>query len=552
MTEPAIEDFDVQPENVEPDPEAADEGDDFTELSSAQIGRIDLVKQGANGFPFLIAKGQQGFMPPDLVRQLADQGRQFDPKRDDVAIVGSPAAVMKMIHEAAVRGRRPSSPNKEPAMTAPTTVEKALDIDEPLEGAGDSSPMPGSPEWEAIDAATACKWISVLGRAKNAVCLLSEREMQEAVVGDTGDAGSALDLQDAEAAIDCAISILAPYAVGEQMEAGEESDDLTLVGKAMADAILPLDVIEGFAPVVKAGRVLSGSNEKALRDAVALLQNVLATLPAPAPDGGQSVAKEADMATTPKEIKVEVKPVLDEAALASAAQAALAKSATLSTSNDPTAQLTLGIVHKAKGDPVVVVFNAEGKLIGVVDPEDLLPVSDSKATDGDGDGDGAAPADGAAPTDGAADGTVAAAAAPDGDGAAVIPGTDTVAAPAAAAAAPADDDVTKSAADPAAAFTDALGEALSKLAAQYESKNSELATLVKGLQERVEHLAAKPDDRKSPLLSGALSDGNGNEGAAGNEVELQKAVDDAKTDTERGIALQRLAFAKIRARFEQH
>ena len=78
---------------------------------------------------------------------------------------------------------------------------------------------------------------------------------------------------------------------------------------------------------------------------------------------------------------------------------------------------------------------------------------------------------------------------------------------------------------------------------------AELADVVKGLQERVEHLAAMPDDRKSPLLNGQIGGG----APAGDDpfVHLQKAVDDAKSESERAQAQAALAHARVKARFSR-
>lgn len=239
---------------------------------------------------------------------------------------------------------------------------------------------PGSPAWEAIDAATARKWTSILARARNAVDLLADREMLEAASGDDDDAMQACDLQDACCAIDYAISILAPFAVAEQAEA-DCGDEMAAVGKALHGWDPgALDTIEALGQVRKAGRVLSSANEAAIRGAVESLQKVLASLPqAPtAPDDGQSVAKEQETDMT---AKTAVAAPADESA---------------------------PVVAKADGEktPMTVVYDQKGRLIGIVDPTDITPVANSEAEPDDappadapvvdaGDGD-AAPADGSA------------------------------------------------------------------------------------------------------------------------------------------------------------
>ena len=181
---------------------------------------------------------------------------------------------------------------------------------------------PGSPAWEAIDAATAVKWTSILARARVAVDMLAEREMLEAASADPDDMENAFCMQDVCCAIDYAISMLAPFAVAEQSAADcGEADMMAMVGKATAadpgaavlhdvtadftavrkamesaDLSLPLAQIETFgALIAKSGRVLSSVNEAHIREAAGRLNTVLSSLPqAPAIDDGQPVAKEKE------------------------------------------------------------------------------------------------------------------------------------------------------------------------------------------------------------------------------------------------------------------
>jgi len=157
-------------------------------------------------------------------------------------------------------------------------LDVTMPLAEPVEmGPGDPT-VPGSPAWESVDAASAAKWLGVLARAKNALCMLAERELLEAASADPDDAENAWDLEDAKCAIEFAIETLAVFAAGEQMEA-ELGAEMADIGKAAAGSEAPLAVIEGFTAVRKAGRVLSSANEAAIRGAVDSLQKVLASLP---------------------------------------------------------------------------------------------------------------------------------------------------------------------------------------------------------------------------------------------------------------------------------
>jgi hypothetical protein len=422
----------------------------------ANVPRVDLVSIPANGSTgFLLMKqdAQAGLMPPDAIRELIGKTAAEPTPEETVTLAGSPAAIAKLIHQAAVRaGARDREPvakakydaddlkrmaangeamddesypiadredlddairavgrggadhdairrhvitraralgaaseipdnwNKDGSLKGDVAKEMDMD-DEPLdvmtalaESDGEHAGMdtdPGSPAWEAVDAATACKWTAILARARNAVDMLAEREMLEAAAGDQGDAGNAFDLQDACCAIDYAISVLAPFAVAEQAEA-DCGDDMQMVGKALA-ALDPagLDTIEAFASVTKAGRVLSSANEQAIRGAVESLQKVLASLPA-APTA--PVEKEAGQPVPTEETHMPEPTTSAE------------------TVADHGETPTMGVA-KADGEktPMVVVYDQKGRLIGIVDPGDVTPVANAEA-DAD-DMDEAAPDD---------------------------------------------------------------------------------------------------------------------------------------------------------------
>ena len=227
----------------------------------------------------------------------------------------------------------------EPVKKADTTLDAGEVLAEADKGdPTDAAEDPGSPAWEAVDAATARKWTAILARAKGALGVMADREQLEVAVGagdgDPSDLDSAWNLEDAACAIDYAISVLAPFAVDEQTEVDTQVD---AVAKAMVQVKTDdLDVIESLGPVKKAGRVLSASNEAAIRGAVESLQKVLASLPAAPED-----------VTKSKEAPVE-----------------------------PSKPVT-----KAKGDPMVPVYDANGKLCGMVDAEDVVPIAAAPGAD---------------------------------------------------------------------------------------------------------------------------------------------------------------------------
>ena len=159
-------------------------------------------------------------------------------------------------------------------------LDPTVTLAETGEDAPGDPAQPGSPAWEAIDAATAVKWSAILSRAKNALCELADREWMEADTVDPSDADNGWNLDDAGCAIDYAISVLAPYAVAEQNEVDTATEAIEAITKtAAAIDVAGLDAIEGWTPLLKAGKVLSAANESAIRTAVESLQNVLSTLP---------------------------------------------------------------------------------------------------------------------------------------------------------------------------------------------------------------------------------------------------------------------------------
>lgn len=451
---------------------------------------------------------------------------------------------------------------KEAAMAAAVAKDMGPELDDGVDGMDPTVPLaepdemgpgdptdPGSPAWESIDAATACKWTSILARARVAVNVLAERELLEAASADPDDAENAWDLQDVCCAIDYAISVLAPFAVAEQSAADCGEAELAAIGKAMAaDLSAPLGVVETFAAVRKAGRVLSSANEAAIRGAVESLQKVLASLPeAPVAKSAKSkegtvpgtqtagsapaaaVAKEGTPAPPEAQAKDtgpvnaggttglgELRATGPDAALPGdgpqkqlpgdvpgrtvvKALASALKVAVYDRDRQlvhvPASRIYDGIV-KAAGDDegkttMQAVFDENGNLVGIVDPADITPVAGAggkpAADDGDGTDDGEAQP-----------GPAAAAAAAD----------DMTPQPAADAGTPADDvaktaggnrdavtmqDVLKSITDgqaASAAHQAALLEAVAKMAAGNEELTAQVETLKARLTVVEEHPAA--------------------------------------------------------------
>ena len=414
---------------------------------------------------------------------------------------------------------------------------------------------PGSPAWESVDAATASKWTTILAWAKTAIGMLEEREITEAATVDPDDADNACDLDQACQAIDFAISQLAPYAVGEQSEADTGAADFEAIGKAAAAAEQPAQLIAGLVSVRKSGRVLSTANEAAIRGAVDSLQKVLASLPQ-AP-----VAKEKESAKMPQ---TKAAPVakdtpsaeeqaadkgpepspgttgLGEPRTTGPAEALPAdgpqeqlpgdvpgrtviKSALPVAVWDHTGQLfgvtaADSIVMKADGDKqMMAVFDAQGNLVGVVDPAKVQVVAGAgkkPEPEAKPDDDTQAPPDpAAAPAsdDGPQPGP-AAAAAPDPE--------DLEPQPSAAAGIPADDvaksggahqndastvtqDVVKAVTEQVAKALESSQAAHAEVVAKMAADNAGLAETVEALKSRLETVENTPAMPKV-ALNGAV------------------------------------------------
>ena len=374
----------------------------------------------------------------------------------------------------------------------PTVVLAAPDEDAP----GDPND-PGSPAWEAIDAATACKWTAILARARSALGVMADRENLEAATADPDDADAACDLQDAACAIDYAISILAPFAVDEQAESDEGAAALEMVGKALAgfDAAA-LDTVESLGAVRKAGRVLSSANEAAIRGAVESLQKVLASLPAaPATEeAGSPVAKtaneEPNMAEpTPSSDVTEASG--QQPAMGAASAEPQPAAGAVVTDVAKTAQTAPAPVVKADKPPQVAVYDAHGNLVGVADPADITMIAAAKAP--------------AANTDDSAmpDEPAPAAEAPD------APPTDMTPAPAAsvgtpADAVPADDDTVAKATDTTEnnEAQDVLKGSIHELVkAAITEQSAQQGELIKSLEDRNKEL----EERNEALAKQAAS-----------------------------------------------
>lgn len=307
-----------------------------------------------------------------------------------------------------------------------------------------------------------------------------------------------------------------------------------------ADAGAAPEPFSELAEVLKAGRALSSANEAALRNAADAIQKVLASLPAPeaAPVEKETPVAEETTAETP----VEKAPA---EAPAAPAEAPVEKAA------EP------AVEEVEKAATLMAVYDAAGKLVGVIKPNALTAV-DSAPADAPTDAvEAEEPAaveaaeeaaetpfeesaqDEVQPDDGAPTEAL-------GDDEALIPGTETVQSPVEKSADPAP--VTQ-APDVAALLKEYFAPLAEKVAAY-----DDLAKSYELLKERVEAIGREPDDRNSPKLNGAT----GTAGVAKRSADtdelatLTKSVELAKEAGDPAAinnAEQALAYASIKARF---
>lgn len=323
-----------------------------------------------------------------------------------------------------------------------------------------------------------------------------------------------------------------------------------LIKEADAEpASADLEAFEGITSVLKAGRALSSANEKTLRSAAEAIQKVLASLPAPeeAP-----VEKETPVAEDPAAATVIIDvPILKTAPVGDAPEA-VEKDA-----EEVTAEAPVEEVEKA--GTLMAVYDAKGKLVGVIKPNaltvvdsgDAAPTAEVEAEKAEepeveeveaAAEDTTEPSDEIQPEDGAPAEAL-------GDDEELIPGTETVKSPIGKSAETVTNTVTQ-APDVAALLKEALAPLVEKIA-----HAADLADEVKVLKERVEAYGREPDDRKSPLLNGATGEAGIAKRSADNDelATLAKSVELAKEagdPTALVNAQQAYAYAAILDRFQ--
>ena len=312
------------------------DGDTLTEIQAAQIPRVDAVGEPAHGMSFVILKAADPDPLTALGRVLkakynAAQQRKMlaaghamkGPDGEPSYPIGDTADLDDAIHavgrggadhdkirrfvarRAAALGASSKIPDnwaadgslkpdvKKAASMDPEalddladgTVIESGDVVEDAGGlvapthAGDPDDV-NSPAWEAVDAARARAAVEAVTWLKGILADMLAREETEAVTtGDDADGDNAYDLGEASRALDCALTVLARFAVTEQAEADSRAQEVADQAAALG---ITKAIEASVEAIAKAGRVLSAANEQSLRAAHAALSEVLGRVPAPA------------------------------------------------------------------------------------------------------------------------------------------------------------------------------------------------------------------------------------------------------------------------------
>jgi hypothetical protein len=332
-------------------PLAADEA---LELVDLRVDRIDGVKGPATHIPFLVMKAQD--RQPTMQEALRALARPVVKADKETTVSPNPFS-----HGLAASLGSPDAVKTAAAAAAP--VRKDLDLADPdamadlgEPGGTDASDMmgdaannadgqpvptpapgspdaPGDPAWEAVDAARARESTQVLVALRNMVSQMRIREATEVVAGQADDSEDVWALDMADDALDCALGVLAKFAIDEQNEADRGTammaGTLAVASDQTPDQIgdaLGLDVEKALGmplhesvkrairtsfvglvgeegPIEKVGARLSSATQSALKQAMATMSAVLdGTLDAggnaPVPDD-DAAAPAAAPATPP-------------------------------------------------------------------------------------------------------------------------------------------------------------------------------------------------------------------------------------------------------------
>lgn len=470
--------------------------DDFTELVDADITRVDVVGKAANGTTILIAKSADGepggLFDPEFVRGLIAKADGEQPEQGTVTMTGSPAALAALMKQAA--DRRAIDYVAKAALSSASIndlPDSAFAYIEPggeKDGQGKTTPrskrhFPVHDEAHARNALSRAPQSPFGDKAMPKIRAAAKHfGIQVAKADGDGEPGSpAWETQDAAGAQAAIDQILASRPAVQALAQREGTE----VGAGHIDdmaGVCDLQQVDDL--LMEAAKLLGGFAVSERAEAAEPVTKALTVPPTP---------PAASAAPSPQESTV----TDTQAVPATAAAPASAPAETVAKSDGALTEAELAVIGR----------------------DYLRKMAAEKATETSG---ATAPAEDAR----------------------VIPGTETVQAPAQGP-----DEVTKAAAQLVAT---AVGEAMAPLAKQL----GELAGRVESQTGRVEKALSQPDDRRSPQLNGAT----GNAGLApshrGNGFEnrpefepVRKALAALPDGPQKEEAQREVAIAAIKGRF---
>lgn len=504
--------------------------DDFTELVDPNIDRVDVVDKAANGTTILFAKsaepdGQAGLFAPEFVREQVEKAEAAEPPAGPVTLTGSPAAVADMM--ARMHGA--------PVRKAEAPLDIAPDLDRVVKSADGGYVAFVKAKYSAEDKRKlAAKGHAMraddgtidypiddeedLGKAIRAVGRggADHDKIRKYVIGRAKALGKSDQIPDNWAS-DGSLKAPVAKADGDPADPGSpawESQDAAsaegVVGQILACIPSVKKLAMREATEVGAGHLDDICDVLELQAAIDQLTCAAKTVAAFAVgehvEAGESVTKAQDApspaapaAPAPKE------------SIVSETQGATGAENVAKT--EATEQVT-------KASDLIAQLGISQEQLAQLGLQSLLKAA----------------ADANTQTSGASQAPA--------DNARVIPGTDTVQAPAAT------DDVAK-------AQANQLVSAIEAVMAPLAKQLSELAGQVGTQSERVEKAMARPDDRKSPALNGATGTatlagrGDLTNSPVNSEAfqEVRKALAAMPDGPEKENAQRAVAIAGIKGRF---
>lgn len=485
--------------------------DDFTELVDADITRVDVVGKAANGTTILIAKSAEGdpvgLFAPEFVRDLVAKadGEPAPSPADSVTVTGSPDAIARMIHQAAAGQRVVKA--TQPQYVAFVKAKYSAEDKRKLASQGHAMRnSDGEPDYPIDDEEDLGKAIHAVGRGG-----ADHDKIRRYVIRRAGEMGKSDQIPDNWAPDG---GLKAPVA---KADGDSEPGSPAWEGQDAAAAQSVIDQILAVRPAVQAlatreaAEVGAGHYED--MDDVCDLSHVDELLMSAAKLlGGFAVSERAEAGAP-------VTKAADAPPIPTAASAAPSPQESTVTDNQAV-EATAAVPASA---PAETVAKSDGAFteaeFAAIGRDYLRKMAAEKATETSG---ATAPAEDAR----------------------VIPGTETVQAPAQGP-----DEVTKAAAQLVAT---AVGEAMAPLAKQL----GELAGRVESQTGRVEKALSQPDDRRSPLLNGATGTpglapshrGDGFESRPEFEP-IRKALAALPDGPQKEEAQREIAIAAIKGRF---